>query len=40
MPFITDKRVAPILFLFELEEEEGEEVVVVVVTAVVVVSAR
>ena len=25
MPFITDKRIAPILFLFELEEEEGEE---------------
>ena len=25
MPFITGKRIAPILFLFELEEEEGEE---------------
>ena len=27
MPFITDKRVAPILCLFQLEEEEGEEAV-------------
>ena len=27
MPFITGKRIAPILYLFQLEEEEGEEAV-------------